>query len=292
MHSLPPSPPQKADRTAASSFRKDFFGDSTELGAQDGAVFGKRASPCRSREWTAGNQIRQTPWVSFGQKSLRHAGVASDGPCNHIQACGICLNDEAGQSIKDTLMSVHVALLRGINVGGNKMVAMSAVRDLVSDLGFAGVKTILQSGNLVFESDGQTGDRLENLLERETSQRLGVSPDYVVRSASEWAKVVAANPFPKEVETDPSHVVVMFLKTAPPPKNVHALVASIQGPEIVRGRGKHLYIVYPDGIGTSKLTGALIERKLGARGTARNWNTVLKLLAVVGDKKMRRDRDI
>jgi uncharacterized protein (DUF1697 family) len=201
------------------------------------------------------------------------------------------LNDEPGESIKDTLMSVHVALLRGINVGGKKAVAMSALRDLVSDLGFTGVKTLLQSGNLVFESDGQTGDRLENLLETETSEQLGVSPDYVVRSATEWAKVVAANPFPKEVETDPSHVVVMFLKTAPPPKSVHALEASIQGSEIVRGRGKQLYIVYPAGIGTSKLTGALIERKLGTRGTARNWNTVLKLLALVDDDLIEPDRN-
>jgi uncharacterized protein (DUF1697 family) len=202
------------------------------------------------------------------------------------------LNDEPGQFIKDTLMSTHVALLRGINVGGKNAVAMSALRDLVSVLGFAGVKSLLQSGNLVFNSNGQSGDRLESLLERETSNRLGVAVDYVVRSAPEWAKVVAANPFPKQVKTDPSHVVVMFLKTAASPKSVHALQASIQGPEILRSVGKHLYIVYPDGIGTSKLTGAFIERKLGTRGTARNWNTVLKLLALVGVDEMPRERDV
>ena len=189
-------------------------------------------------------------------------------------------------------MSMYVALLRGINVGGKNAIAMSALRNLVSELGFASVKSLLQSGNLVFQSDGQTVDRLENLLEKETSPRLGISADYLVRSAAEWAKVVAANPFPKEVKTDPSHVVVMFLKTAPAPKIVQALQASIQGPEIVRGRGKELYIVYPAGIGTSKLTGALIERELGTRGTARNWNTVLKLLALVGDDEMPREREV
>jgi uncharacterized protein (DUF1697 family) len=72
----------------------------------------------------------------------------------------------------------------------------------------------------------------------------------------------------------------MFLKTAPPAKQVDALQASIKGPEIIRYDGKHLYVVYPAGIGRSKLTGTLIEQKLGSRGTARNWNTILKIAAL------------
>jgi uncharacterized protein (DUF1697 family) len=177
-------------------------------------------------------------------------------------------------------MPIHVALLRGINVGGNNMVAMSDLRDLLGELGFSDVTSLLQSGNLVFKSDRQTGSALERLLETETASRLGVSADYIVRSAAEWARIVARNPFAKEAKADPSHLVVMCLKTAPPAKSVDALQDSIQGPETVRSDGKQLYIVYPAGIGRSKLTGALIERKLGARGTARNWNTVLKLLAL------------
>jgi uncharacterized protein (DUF1697 family) len=69
----------------------------------------------------------------------------------------------------------------------------------------------------------------------------------------------------------------MFLKTAPPAERVDSLRASIKGPEIIQSDGKQLYVVYPAGIGGSKLTGALIEKKLGTRGTGRNWNTVLKL---------------
>jgi len=177
-------------------------------------------------------------------------------------------------------MSIYIALLRGINVGGHNAVAMSDLRDLLADLGFAGATTLLQSGNVVFKATGKTSNALESLLEKETARRLGVSADYIVRSANEWAKVVAANPFPNEAKEDPGHLIVMSLKTAAPAKSVSALAASIKGRETVHAVGKHLYIVYPDGMGTSKFTGALIERIVGSRGTARNWNTVLKLLAL------------
>jgi uncharacterized protein (DUF1697 family) len=180
-------------------------------------------------------------------------------------------------------MSIQVGLLRGINVGGHNAVAMSDLRALLTDLGFSGATTLLQSGNVVFRGKGPGGEALEQLLEKETAERLGVSVDHLVRSASEWAKIVADNPFPKEAKNDPSHLVVMFLKTASTASAVKSLQASIKGPEVVRGRGKEVYISYPAGIGTSKLTGSLIEKRLDSRGTARNWNTVLKLLALATD---------
>ena len=177
-------------------------------------------------------------------------------------------------------MSIHVALLRGINVGGHNKVAMSDLRALFDGLGFVGVQTLLQSGNVVFQSPRQPGAALERLLEKESADRLGVSAGFVVRSDTEWQKIVARNPFAAEAKADPSHLVVMFLKTEPAADNLSELPAAIQGPEVVRGDGSQLYIVYPAGIGTSKLTATLVERKLGTRGTARNWNTVLKLAAV------------
>jgi uncharacterized protein (DUF1697 family) len=177
-------------------------------------------------------------------------------------------------------MSIYIALLRGINVGGHNAVAMSDLRDLLTDLGFAGATTLLQSGNVVFKATGKTSNALESLLEKETAKRLGVSADYIVRNANDWVKVIAANPFPKEAKEDPSHLVVVSLKTAAIEKSVNTLRTSIKGRETIHGDGKHLYIVYPDGIGPSKLTGTAIERALGVRETARNWNTVLKLLAL------------
>jgi uncharacterized protein (DUF1697 family) len=174
-------------------------------------------------------------------------------------------------------MSIHVALLRGINVGGRNLVGMSDLRNLLGTLGFAGARSLLQTGNLVFESDRQTGAELERFLEAETARRLGVTADYVVRTAADWATVVARNPFPEEAVRDPSHLLVMFLKAAPQARDVQALQAAIDGPEYLRSVGKHLYVVYPAGVGRSKLTSNRIEKSIGTRGTGRNWNTVLKV---------------
>ena len=174
-------------------------------------------------------------------------------------------------------MTTWIALLRGINVGGHKMVGMADLRELLTELGFLDARSLLQSGNLVFRSDGQKSAQLERLLEAETEKRLGVQSDFFVRTADEWRALVARNPFRKEAKGDPAHLLVMLLKDAPDAKNVKALQAAITGREIVRADGRQAYIVYPDGVGRSRLTNALIERKLGTRGTARNWNTVLKV---------------
>ena len=180
-------------------------------------------------------------------------------------------------------MTTHVALLRGINVGGKNKVAMADLREFLAGLGLDDAKTLLQSGNVVCRSQGKSASALEKFLEKESASRLGVSADYVIRSSAEWANVIAANPFPDEAQSDPSHLVVMFLKSAPAPASVKAVQASIKGREIVKSHGRELYLVYPDGIGSSKLSGTLIERQLGLRGTARNWNTVLKLGALAED---------
>jgi uncharacterized protein (DUF1697 family) len=177
-------------------------------------------------------------------------------------------------------MVVHIALPRAINVGGRTQVAMSDMRDLFTALGFAEVQSLLQSGNLIFRSEARTGTELEHLLEAEAERRLALRTDFLVRTADEWADLIACNPLREEAERAPSRFIVMFLKDAPDAKDVEALRASIEGPELVRAEGRQAYIVYPDGIGRSRLTNTLIERRLGTRGTGRNWNTVLKIAAL------------
>src|SRR5262245_20317626 len=115
-------------------------------------------------------------------------------------------------------MAVQIALLRAINVAGHNCVSMSDLRDLLTALRFTNVKSLLQSGNLIFSTDRSTGTALESLLEKETAKRLEVSTDYLIRTAAEWKKAVARNPFPKEAISDPGHLVLMFLKTAPKAK--------------------------------------------------------------------------
>lgn len=175
-------------------------------------------------------------------------------------------------------MTVHIALLRAVNVGGRKLI-MTDLKAMFEALHFQSARTLLQSGNVVFESRAQEGTALETLLEKETEKRLKIGTDYLVRSRAEWRAVVAANPFPKAAMADPAHLVAMPLKSAPGKTDVSSLAAQIKGRETVGAVGQTLYIVYPDGIGTSKLTIGVIEKALATRGTARNWNTVLKLLA-------------
>jgi uncharacterized protein (DUF1697 family) len=175
----------------------------------------------------------------------------------------------------------HVALLRAVNLGGKNKVAMADLRTLLSDLGLEDPRSLLASGNLVFGSAKRSTDQLEALLERETEARLGLATDYFVRTAREWRALVDANPFAAEAEAEPGWLLVLAAKDAPAATRVRLLQDAIRGRERVRAVGRQAYAVYPDGIGRSKLTTAVLERHLATRVTGRNWNTVLKLLALV-----------
>jgi uncharacterized protein (DUF1697 family) len=184
-------------------------------------------------------------------------------------------------------LTTHIALLRGINVGGHRSVGMTDLRNFLTKLGFDDVRSLLQSGNVVFGSRARTGAELERFLEAESVKRFGIEIDFFVRAPEEWKTMIRQNPFRKEAELDPARLVVMLLKSPPRPEDVAALQEGISGAEIVRAKGRHLYAFYPDGQGRSRLTNAVIERKLG-RCTGRNWNTVLKLalLAKAGSAKL------
>ena len=177
-------------------------------------------------------------------------------------------------------MAIYVGLLRAINLGSHNKVSMADLRAMLADLGMKNPASILQSGNLVFESTPGATAALEKLLETSAAKRLGLETSFLVRTGAEWQQAIADNPFPKEAKLDPSHTVLMCLKNAPPPAAVKALQDAIKGREVVKAKGRHAYFLYPDGIGRSRLTMTLIEKKLGTTGTARNWNTVLKLGAL------------
>jgi uncharacterized protein (DUF1697 family) len=180
-------------------------------------------------------------------------------------------------------MSRHIALLRAINVVGRNKVAMADLRAMFESLGHTGAQTLLQSGNVVFEANGRKTTGMERLFENECEKRLKLRVDVVVRTAPEWRSLVTRNPFLAEVVNDPGHLLVMCLKERPAAGRVAALRGAIKGRERIEGSGRELYIHYIDGVGTSKLTTALIEKVLETRGTARNWNTVLKLKAIACD---------
>ncbi len=179
-------------------------------------------------------------------------------------------------------MAGHVALLRAVNLGGSTQVPMADLRLLFGEIGFPGARTLLNSGNVVFDGGRKSIAAIETLFEVEADTRLGVKTDFFVRTASEIRAAIDNNPFPDMASKDPGHLVLMIMKKAPTAEAVEALRAAIKGREEVAVAGERVaYVTYPDGIGRSKLGVTMIEKHLGSRGTGRNWNTVLKLAAML-----------
>ena len=174
-----------------------------------------------------------------------------------------------------------IALLRGINLGKRRL-AMADLAALFGKLGFAGARTLLQSGNVVFQSGERSAAKLERLLAAETGKRLGLETTYLLRTAAEWAAIVKANPFPREAADDPGRFVLLALQSAPTAAQVAALAKANPGREKMKAVGRELYAYYPDGQADSKLTAILIDRHLGGVSTGRNWNTVLKIARLAG----------
>jgi uncharacterized protein (DUF1697 family) len=160
---------------------------------------------------------------------------------------------------------------------------MADFRTLLADLGLRDPQTLILSGNAVFGSGAQPG-RLERQIERAMAEELGVKTDVFVRTAADWKALIAGNPFAAEARRDPGHLLALVLKDEPAQSAAAALADAIPGRERAAVIGRQAYLVYPDGVGRSRLGMALIERTLGTRGTGRNWNTVLKLGTLAGLK--------
>jgi uncharacterized protein (DUF1697 family) len=169
---------------------------------------------------------------------------------------------------------VFIALIRGINVGGHKKIRMADLKASCEAMGLRDVRTHLQSGNVVFKS--AKSNRAQ--LAKEIQAAMSVDAKVILRSADELRAVVDANPMPEEAQRGPSHFIVTFLDAKPSAAAMQSLRDAYSGPEKMELHGTELYIEYGPDMGRSKLNNALIERKLGVAGTARNWNTVTKLV--------------
>lgn len=168
-------------------------------------------------------------------------------------------------------MATYVALLRAVNVGGASTLPMKDLAALCEGLGFENVRTFIQSGNVIFQTDEARED-VVRALEESLAERMAKPVDVILRTAEELRMALGANPYTAE---DPSRVLVMFLKR-PVPDDLLERVA-IAGPEEVRITEQEIYIHYPDGMGRSKLK---LPRDLV--GTGRNINTVTKLADLAG----------
>ena len=174
-------------------------------------------------------------------------------------------------------MPYYVALLRAVNLGGSSQVRMGELRNRLGEAGFEDVRTLLNSGNVVFRSGPRSRREFEDRIEREIATHFGQPTACFVRSSAEWKKVISGNPFPQQAAEDPGRLTALILKETPAAEAWQRLGAAVTGREVVRGASDHGYIVFPDGQGRSRLTPDRMERALGVRGTIRNWNTVRKV---------------
>jgi uncharacterized protein (DUF1697 family) len=172
-------------------------------------------------------------------------------------------------------MARHVLLLRGINLGGKRRVAMADLRAALSDAGYEDVATYVQSGNVVLESTARPAE-LEPAVASLIAERFGFEVPVCARSASQLAKILAHDPIPGAAE-DPKHYQVTFLADRAPAVVVHRLEELATDTERVAAHGRELYTFHPDGIARSRLGKALAVKELGMSATARNWTTVTTL---------------
>jgi len=178
-------------------------------------------------------------------------------------------------------MTTFVSLFRGINVGGHQTIRMDELKDLYVSLGFKDVVTFIQSGNVVCTSDDANVAQLPKQIEDGFTQKFGFHVKVIVRTSAEIREIIANNPFQNQPMKESKWVVVLFLATRPESIALEDLQKTYVGPEELYLTGQEMYIYYPNGIGRSKLTLTLIEKKLKTMGTGRNWNTLLQLQKLI-----------
>jgi uncharacterized protein (DUF1697 family) len=197
-------------------------------------------------------------------------------------------------------MASHVALLRGINVGGRNKVPMADLREVVTSLGHTGVSTYIQSGNVLFSTAEEDTAKLAAALESAIEDRFGIWSSVVVLSRDELARVLAANPYPDE--PNPRMVHVVFLN-AQLPESVLTRISAAESAAAAKGSrdtvqvagqaaGQALFLHTPDGFGTSELAQNVFKiiappkkSKHGLAATARNWASATKILSLCEEKK-------
>jgi uncharacterized protein (DUF1697 family) len=169
-----------------------------------------------------------------------------------------------------------VALLRGVNVGGKNMLPMKDLTCLFEDAGCAGVRTYIQSGNVIFSGSQAKAEKLPGRIAKAIEDRFGYRTPVVLRRAEELGETIRNNPF-LHAGAAGNFLHVMFLASEPDPGAIAALDPDRSPPDAFVVRGREIYLLCPNGAGSTKLTNAWFDSRLSTISTGRNWRTVLKL---------------
>jgi uncharacterized protein (DUF1697 family) len=172
-------------------------------------------------------------------------------------------------------MTMYVALLRGVNVGGKNKLPMRELVDFFERAGCTDVKSYIQSGNVVFSASSAIAEKVPNAIGKKIDEAFGFSSPVIVRTAQDLASVVQKNPF---IARGADHSYVFFLADRPKSTAVAALDPERSPGDEFAVIDREVYLHCPNGFGRSKLTNDYFDRKLATTSTARNWRTVLKLV--------------
>jgi uncharacterized protein (DUF1697 family) len=173
-------------------------------------------------------------------------------------------------------MTVFVSMLRAVNVGGTSKIKMEPLRAAYESLGLRDVQSLLQSGNVLFRSRVKDRNQLARRIGQELERRFGLRVEVLIRTSAELQSIFQRSPV-LSPRADLSKLLVMFLSNVPDARAQAALLKWHKGPEMLEIRGPEVYLYYPNGVGRSKLSTAVIESHLDVSGTARNWNTLTRL---------------
>jgi uncharacterized protein (DUF1697 family) len=177
-------------------------------------------------------------------------------------------------------MAVVIAMLRGVNLGPHNRIKMDALRDLCGSIDLHNAQTYVQSGNIVFRTKERNLAALAKKIQAAIEKKFGFRSEVILRTTPEMRAVVARNPFAILKDIEPGKLLVDFLASAPGSEARTSVLAIKTDPEKLYVEGRELYIYFPDGVGRSKLSWSRLEKILKTPGTARNWNSVTKLLAM------------
>lgn len=181
-------------------------------------------------------------------------------------------------------MQQYVTILRGINVSGQKKIKMADLSALYQSLGYANVRTYIQSGNVVFGAPAGKAEKIAGDIEQGIYKAFGFEVPVIVRTHGEMSKVVRSNPFLKESGIDFSKLHVTFLDAVPDRERLREFYPAIPGQDRCQVKGAEVFLYCPGGYGKTRLSNTFLEKRLDRRATTRNWKTVNVLNEMLGEK--------
>jgi uncharacterized protein (DUF1697 family) len=177
-------------------------------------------------------------------------------------------------------MPVLISMLRGVNLGSHNKINMVALRALYESLKLEDPRTYVQSGNVIFRSKEKISPALAKKIQNAIERKFKCRPEVILRTSDELKKAIAASPFPAGRGLEPGKILVTFLAAEPGTEAQATLLKLKKHPEEIHLKGRELYIYFPNGAGRSKLPWSTIAEVLKTQGTARNWNSVTKMLEI------------